>query len=84
MEQAGVVERTSPARRGLPISVRASASGRALMDEVTPHVLAAFSPRALGLDEDASRRLNADLHTVLGCARPLTHGPRLHVVPPAS
>jgi DNA-binding MarR family transcriptional regulator len=65
MEQRGLVERTAPAGRGRPSAVYASPAGRELLDLVTPHVLAAFAPTALGLDEEGSRRLNADLHTVL-------------------
>ena len=37
-----------------------------MLDEVTPHVLAAFSPAAMGLDEASCERLNADLHVMLG------------------
>ena len=70
MERLGMVERTPPERRGLPIAVHAAGRGRALLDEITPHVLAAFSPEALGLDEASYRRLNADLHTVLGALGP--------------
>jgi hypothetical protein len=33
-------------------------------------VLAAFSPEAIGLDETISRRLNADLHSVLAALAP--------------
>lgn len=65
MEDRGLVERTPPAGRGLPSAVYASAAGRALLDEVTPHVLAAFSPEALGLDPAAYDRLNLDLHTII-------------------
>jgi len=65
MEERGMIERTSPAGPGLPIAVHASPAGRALLDEVTPHVLAAFSPEALGLDETTTGRLNVDLHTIL-------------------
>lgn len=65
MEDQGLVERTPPARPGLPIAVHASSAGRALLDEVTPHVLAAFSPEALGLSDSAYQRLNAELHTIL-------------------
>ena len=70
MERLGMVERTAPARRGLPIAVQASTAGRALLDEITPRVLAAFSPGALGLDEASYDRLNADLHTVLAALGP--------------
>lgn len=65
MEDKGMVERTPPAGRGLPSSVYASTEGRALLDEVTPHVLAAFAPEALGLDQATYDRLNLDLHTIL-------------------
>lgn len=65
MEERGMIERVPPAGPGLPIAVYASPSGRALLDEVTPHVLAAFSPEAMGLGEGASERLNEDLHTIL-------------------
>ena len=41
MEDLGMVERTPPARRGLPIAVHASPSGRAVLDDITPRVLAA-------------------------------------------
>ena len=70
MEDLGMVERTPPARRGLPIAVHASPAGRALLDDITPRVLNAFSPEAIGLDEAASRRLNADLHCVLAALTP--------------
>ena len=66
MEQRGLVERTAPRGRGRASAVYASAAGRALLDEVTPHVLAAFSPEAMGLDRERAQRLNADLHTILG------------------
>jgi DNA-binding MarR family transcriptional regulator len=65
MEQRGLVERTAPAGRGRASAVYASAEGRELLDTVTPHVLAAFTPAALGLDEQRYRRLNADLHAIL-------------------
>lgn len=70
MEERGTVERTSPAGKGLPSAVYASERGRALLDEVTPHVLAAFRPEALGLDEQAYDRLNRDLHAVLTALSP--------------
>ena len=70
MEEQGLVERTPPPRPGLPIAVHASPAGRAILDEVTPHVLAAFSPEALGLDEPTYERLNTDLHTILGRLAP--------------
>ncbi len=70
MEDKGMVERTAPAGRGRPSAVYASEAGRALLDEVTPHVLAAFSPEALGLDQAAYDRLNLDLHTVMGALGP--------------
>jgi DNA-binding MarR family transcriptional regulator len=66
MEERGMIERTPPAGPGHPIAVYASPAGRALLDQVTPDVLAAFSPEALGLDDPASERLNRDLHTILG------------------
>ena len=65
MEEQGLVERTPPAGPGLPISVHASAAGRAVLDAVTPHVLAAFAPEALGVDAQTYERLNIDLHTIL-------------------
>ncbi|MFD0481419.1 MarR family winged helix-turn-helix transcriptional regulator [Kineococcus sp. GCM10028916] len=65
MEEEGMVERTPPAGRGLPSAVYATATGRALLDEVTPFVLAAFAPEALGLDPTAYARLNLDLHSIL-------------------
>lgn len=65
MEDRGLVERTPPAQRGLPFKVSASPAGRALLDHVTPFVLAAFSPAALGLDTTAYDRLNLDLHSIL-------------------
>jgi len=65
MEEQGLVVRTPPAGRGLPSAVYASDTGRALLDQVTPDVLAAFSPGSLGLDQAAHDRLNAELHTVL-------------------
>lgn len=70
MEDRGLVERTPPARPGMSFAVYASASGRRILDEVTPHVLAAFSPDALGLDDTTYRRMNADLHTILGSFGP--------------
>lgn len=66
MEDRGLVERTPPPRPGLPFAVYASPAGRALLDHVTPDVLAAFSPEALGLDQTAYDRLNLDLHLILG------------------
>lgn len=65
MADRGLVVRTPPPRRGLPFAVSATPAGRALLDRVTPLVLAAFSPDALGLDPAAHERLNLDLHTVL-------------------
>ena len=65
MEERGTVERTPPSGRGMPSAVYASERGRALLDEVTPHVLKAFDAESLGLDEAGLARLNADLHTVL-------------------
>ena len=65
MEDGGLVERTPPAGRGLPSAVYASAAGRARLNEVTPHVLAAFSPESLGLDQETYDRLNLDLHTLM-------------------
>jgi DNA-binding MarR family transcriptional regulator len=65
MEDRGLVERTPPAGPGHPAKVRASATGRRLLDHVTPLVLDAVSPSALGLDEDDSQRLNADLHAII-------------------
>lgn len=65
MEDLGLVERTPPAGRGRPASVSASPAGRQLLDQVTPHVLAAFSPGALGLDRATHDRLNVDLHVIL-------------------
>ncbi len=70
MEDQGLVERTPPAGRGLPSAVYASEAGRALLDQVTPHVLAAFSPAALGLEEASYERLNADLHAVIAALGP--------------
>ncbi|WP_203842071.1 MarR family winged helix-turn-helix transcriptional regulator [Winogradskya humida] len=65
MEQQGMIERTPPAGRGRPSAVYATPAGRALLDDVTPHVLAAFAPEAVGLDEASYRRLNGDLHAIL-------------------
>lgn len=65
MEQQGKVERTPPAGRGRPSAVYATAKGRTLLDEVTPHVLAAFTPQALGLDQEAHDQVNAHLQTML-------------------
>ena len=65
MEERGTIERTPPAGPGLPIAVYASDAGRALLDAVTPHVLAAFSPEAMGIEPSTSERLNVDLHAVL-------------------
>lgn len=70
MEDKGMVERTPPAGPGLPSAVYASTAGRALLDEVTPHVLAAFAPQALGLSSDAHDRLNHDLHTIMNTLEP--------------
>ena len=70
MEDHGLVERTPPSRPGLPIAVHASPAGRAALDEVTPHVLAAFSPEALGLSDHAYTRLNTQLHTILATVTP--------------
>ncbi len=65
MEDKGLVERTPPAGRGKPSAVYASPAGRAVLDEVTPAVRAAFTAEALGLDQEAHDRLNADLHAVM-------------------
>jgi len=65
MEDKGLVERTPPAGRGRPSAVYASPAGRAALDEATPAVRAAFTPEAMGLDEDTSARLNAQLHAVM-------------------
>lgn len=65
MEDRGLIERTPPAGPGLPIAVYASPAGRALLDQVTPDVLAAFSPDALGITDASSEQLNAELHTIL-------------------
>lgn len=70
MEDQGMMERTPPAGRGLPFAVYASPKGRALLDEVTPHVLAAFSPKALGLEKSEYYRLNVDLHTMMAALAP--------------
>lgn len=70
MEDKGLLERTPPAGRGRPSALYASPAGRALLDEVTPHVLAAFAPEALGLDAAAYERLNADLHGVMATLGP--------------
>ena len=70
MEERGLVVRTPPAGRGLPIAVTASEQGRALLDAVTPAVTAAFSAEALGLDPARLDRLNADLHAVLAALSP--------------
>lgn len=70
MENQGMIERTPPAGRGLPSAVYATAAGRALLDDVTPHVLAAFSPGALGLDRARHDRLNVDLHSILAALGP--------------
>lgn len=70
MEERGMIERTPPAGPGLPIAVYASSKGRALLDEVTPHVLAAFSPDALGLDNPATVHMNDLLHSILSQLKP--------------
>ena len=70
MEDRGMVERTPPARRGLPIALYASPAGIALLDDITPRVLAAFSAEALGLEQATYDRLNADLHSVLAALTP--------------
>jgi DNA-binding MarR family transcriptional regulator len=70
MEERGTVERTPPVGPGLPSAVYASPQGRALLDDVTAHVLAAVSPEALGLDDASYDRLNVDLHTILTALAP--------------
>lgn len=65
MEDKGLVKRTPPATRGLPIAVYATEAGQAVLDEVTPAVLAAFTPEALGHDAKTNQRLNEDLHAIL-------------------
>ena len=70
MEDRGLVERTPPTGRGRPSALYASAAGRALLDEVTPHVLAAFAPEALGLDAASYDRLNDDLLVVMNALGP--------------
>lgn len=70
MEDKGLVERTAPAGRGLPSAVYASPRGRALLDEVTPAVLAALAPESVGMDRPTYRRLNDDLHSVMDALEP--------------
>lgn len=70
MEDKGLIERTPPAGRGRPSALYASTAGRALLDDVTPHVLAAFAPDALGLDAPSYERLNADLHGIMSALEP--------------
>ena len=70
MEDKGLIERTPPVGRGRPSALYASTAGRVLLDEVTPHVLAAFAPEALGLDAPSCERLNADLHGVMNALEP--------------
>ena len=70
MEDKGLVDRTPPAGRGRPSALHASTAGRELLDEVTPHVLAAFAPEALGLDARSYDRLNSDLHAVMEALEP--------------
>lgn len=65
MEGKGLIVRTPPAGPGLPSALHASTTGRAVLDEVTTHVLAAFSPEALGLDQAAHDRLNDDLQLMM-------------------
>lgn len=65
MQDKGLLERTPPAGPGRPSALYASPAGRAILDEVTPHVRAAFAPDALGLDPATHDRLNADLHTIM-------------------
>ncbi len=65
MEDKGLIERTPPAGRGLPSALYASTAGRGLLDDVTPEVLAAFAPEALGLDAGSYQRLNDDLHVIM-------------------
>lgn len=65
MEDRGLVQRTPPVGRGRPAAVFASEAGRAALDEVTPAVLAAFTPVALGIDEKTHDRLNVDLHAII-------------------
>ena len=65
MEDKGLIERTPPAGRGLPSALYASTAGRGLLDDVTPEVLAAFAPEALGLDARSYQRLNDDLHVIM-------------------
>ena len=65
MEEAGLVVRSSDAGRGRPFAVVATRRGQLLLDQVTPHVLAAVSPTALGIDEERGTRLNGDLRAIV-------------------
>lgn len=65
MQEKGLIERIPPVGRGLPSALYASTTGRTLLDDVTPRVLAAFAPEALGLDTASHDRLNDDLHVVM-------------------
>ena len=65
LEERGLVQRTPPERKGLPFAVSATPQGQALLEEITPLVVEAFSPASLGLDERDYHQLNDYLHTVL-------------------
>jgi DNA-binding MarR family transcriptional regulator len=65
MEDRGLVERTPPAKPGRAAKVSASVTGLRLLNHVTPLVLDAVSPSALGLDDDDSQRLNDGLHAII-------------------
>lgn len=65
MEERGLVVRVPPAGRGRPAQVHASTDGVRLLDLVTPLVLEAVRPEALGLDDDSAGALNGLLHQVV-------------------
>lgn len=65
MAERDLLARTTPAGPGLAIRLQISDEGRRVLDEVTPVVLDAVRPEALGLSEGQDAQLNSLLHTVI-------------------
>lgn len=65
MQDAGLLRRQRPARRGVAASVALTDAGRRLLHETFPDVAAINTPEALGLDADEAATLEALLRRVL-------------------
>lgn len=64
MVTAGLIDRTSPARRGVAISVRITPHGRTTLQQTYPLVEAINTPTALGLNHQEAHTLNELLQRV--------------------